>query len=118
MPPPSFLLVWDLDHTLGVFDTLAEMRDDTLPVTVSLRQGIDEALTQLSDAAAFEPRQVDARFCVTGAPQDASPLGTKWKDVTGTREIGCLCGRIAQRAHSSSTVGRRYTRRRAVVVID
>jgi len=45
---PDFLLVWDLDHTLGVFDALADMRDDAQPVTIRLRQGIDEALTQLS----------------------------------------------------------------------
>ena len=46
MPSP-FVIVWDLDHTLGAFDTLegAQPRD---PVTVELRPGIDEALTQLS----------------------------------------------------------------------
>ncbi len=49
MAAPDFLIVWDLDHTLGVFDAIADVYDETQPVTVKLRQGIDDALVRLSD---------------------------------------------------------------------
>lgn len=46
MPPP-FVIVWDLDLTLGAFDTLEGAQSDQL-VTVKLRPDIEQALVRLS----------------------------------------------------------------------
>lgn len=48
MPSPAYLIVWDLDRTLGVFDGLARMRDAATPVEVELRPGIGRALERLT----------------------------------------------------------------------
>lgn len=49
MTAPPFLIVWDLDHTIGVFDSIEHLASSHDPVTVQLRPGIDECLTQLAD---------------------------------------------------------------------
>jgi hypothetical protein len=46
--PPDFVLVWDLDRTLGVFDALEEPRHPAEAVTVQLRPGIARVLERLS----------------------------------------------------------------------
>lgn len=45
---PGFVLVWDLDRTLGVFDALEDLRHPAEPVTVHLRPGIAATLERLS----------------------------------------------------------------------
>jgi hypothetical protein len=49
MSPPPYIIVWDLDRTLGEFSAL-EGAEDGEPVTVRLRPGLDEALERLSAA--------------------------------------------------------------------
>jgi hypothetical protein len=46
----SPLIVWDLDHTLGVFDVLDGAVDMREPITVRLRPGIAGALERLIEA--------------------------------------------------------------------
>src|SRR5262245_15009586 len=49
MRPPRFIVVWDLDRTLGEFSALERVRpDDGANVTVWLRPGIHDALARLS----------------------------------------------------------------------
>lgn len=48
MTPPAFLIVWDLDHTIGVFDAMAHLASAHDPVTVQLRPDIEESLERLS----------------------------------------------------------------------
>src|SRR5262245_7294465 len=48
MPPPAFVLVWDLDDTLGNFHVLTDTRRWTEPATVHLRPGIAAVLERLS----------------------------------------------------------------------
>lgn len=48
MAPPRYIIVWDLDRTLGVFDAIGRSRGDGAPVTVFLRPGIEAALARLS----------------------------------------------------------------------
>jgi hypothetical protein len=50
MPPPPYLIVWDLDRTLGVFEGLERVNDTAVPVEVELRPGIGRALERLGDA--------------------------------------------------------------------
>src|SRR5262245_32975117 len=45
---PHYLIVWDLDGTIGVFDALEHLKDPDAPVTVTLRPGIEAALTRLA----------------------------------------------------------------------
>lgn len=49
MAPPGYLIVWDLDRTLGVFDGLERLRTLTDRIEVSLRAGIGDALDRLSE---------------------------------------------------------------------
>lgn len=44
------ILVWDLDLTLGEFDSLSRLHDVDREVTVRLRPGIGDALGRLADA--------------------------------------------------------------------
>lgn len=48
MSAPLYLVVWDLDHTLGEFSALGRSGKADEPVTVRLRPGIEEALGQLT----------------------------------------------------------------------
>lgn len=48
MAPPAFILVWDLDDTLGNFHVLTEMRRWGERATVHLRPGIAATLERLS----------------------------------------------------------------------
>lgn len=48
MTAPDFLIVWDLDHTIGVFDAMAHIASPYDPVTIELRPGIGDTLTQLA----------------------------------------------------------------------
>jgi hypothetical protein len=48
MSSPRFIVVWDLDCTLGEFSALERRRSDREPVTVWLRPGIHDALARLS----------------------------------------------------------------------
>ena len=50
MAGPPYLIVWDLDRTLGVFDGLEQLRDPATPMQVELRPGIGAALSELSAA--------------------------------------------------------------------
>ena len=50
MPPPAFVLVWDLDDTLGNFHVLTAMHRWGERATVHLRPGIGATLERLSAA--------------------------------------------------------------------
>lgn len=46
--PPAFVVVWDLDDTLGSFNSLTDTRRWSQRATVHIRPGIREALERLS----------------------------------------------------------------------
>ncbi|MBW2533643.1 MAG: hypothetical protein JRI55_19295 [Deltaproteobacteria bacterium] len=49
MAPPKFLIVWDLDHTIGVFDAMAHVATAYDSVTIELRSDMDRTLTRLTE---------------------------------------------------------------------
>jgi hypothetical protein len=50
MAAPPYLIVWDLDRTLGVFEALERVRDTAVRVEIELRPGMGRALERLADA--------------------------------------------------------------------
>ena len=48
MASPAYLIVWDLDRTLGVFDGLEKLRAVNERAQVELRPGIGASLDRLS----------------------------------------------------------------------
>jgi hypothetical protein len=83
MAASPYLIVWDLDRTLGVFDGLERLLDPATPMQVELRPGIGAALSELS-AAGF------AHTVLTMATPDYAELALRGSGLRGHfAEVAC-----------------------------